>query len=338
MIRRSTFSPGDQSRIRELRRELAAAGPGRAAGAGLAWLATSCAMLVLLLVLAIAASMVVDSAPSLQKFGLGFLTSQTWNPVAGSFGAFAFIYGTVVTSALALLIGAPIGLGTAIALNELVSGQVRGIFSALVELLAAIPSVVYGLWGIFVLAPILRAYVEPFLRTTIGFLPLFSGPAYGVGMLAGGLILAIMIVPTIAAVSRDVLRAVPADQREAMLALGATRWETIQGAVLPYARTGILGGITLGLGRALGETMAVTMVIGNRPAISASLFAPGYTLASVIANEFVEATTDLHLAALTEIGLVLFGVTVTVNAVARLLVWRIGRIGNDRVRATVLGR
>ncbi len=338
MIVRSTFSPGDKSRVRELRHALGTASTGRAADAGLAALAASCAIAVLLLVLGLAVSMAIDSAPSLHKFGPSFLTGQTWDPVSGEFGALPFIYGTVVTSALALLIGAPIGLGAAIALSELLPGRIRDVLSALVELLAAIPSVVYGLWGIFVLAPLLRTDVEPFLRSTLGFLPVFSGPAYGVGMLAGGVILAIMIVPTIAAVSRDVLRAVPADQREAMLALGATRWEMIRGAVLPYARTGIAGAIILGLGRALGETMAVTMVIGNRPAISASLFAPGYTLASVIANEFVEATTDLHLAALTEIGLVLFGVTVAVNAVARLLVWRMGWVGGDRVRAVVSDR
>jgi phosphate transport system permease protein len=245
--------------------------------------------------------------------------------VSGVFGALPFIYGTLVTSAIALVIGGPLALGAAISLSELVPSSTRGVLSALVELLAAVPSVVYGLWGIFVLAPLLRQPVEPGLRTGLGFLPIFSGPAYGVGILAGGVILAIMIIPTIAAVSRDVLQAVPDDQREAMLALGATRWEMIVGAVVPYARTGILGGVVLGLGRALGETMAVTMVIGNRPAVSASLFAPGYTLASVIANEFTEATSGMHIAALVEIGLVLFGVTIVVNAVARLLMWRMTR-------------
>ena len=327
MIAGTAFTPGERSRVHELRRELGKASTGRVADRSLAWLVRACAAFVVLLVLAIAASMVVESLPSLGRFGFGFLTSRSWNPVTGEFGALPFIYGTMLSSALALVIGGPIGIGTAIALSELVPGALRGLLSALVELLAAIPSVVYGLWGIFVLAPILRSAIEPFLRSTLGFLPLFTGPAYGVGMLAGGLILAIMIVPTVAAVSRDVLRAVPADQREGMLALGATRWEMIGGAVLPYARTGILGGIMLGLGRALGETMAVTMVIGNRPAISASLFAPGYTLASVIANEFTEATSELQLAALMEIGLVLFGVTVVVNAVARFLVWRIGQVG-----------
>jgi phosphate transport system permease protein len=337
MTPQSRFLPRDRVRTRELRRELAAASTGETADVGLGVVVTGCAMAILLLVLAIAAAMVVESAPSLRKFGLSFLTSQTWNPVTGRFGALAFIYGTLVSSALAIVIGAPIGLGAAIALSELVPSPIRAVLSALVELLAAIPSVVYGLWGIFVLAPVLRGDLEPFLRATLGFLPLFSGPAYGIGMLAAGLILAIMIVPTIAALSRDVLRAVPADQREAMLALGATRWEMIQGAVLPYARPGLIGAIVLGIGRALGETMAVTMVIGNRPAISVSLFAPGYTLASVIANEFVEATSDLHLAALAEIGLVLFGVTLIVNAVARLLVWRIGGTGSDQARGIAMG-
>ncbi|HLZ08088.1 MAG TPA: phosphate ABC transporter permease subunit PstC [Chloroflexota bacterium] len=279
--------------------------------------------MLLLIVGGIALSMIVGAAPALVKFGLGFLVSTTWDPVKGNFGALPFIFGTVMTSLLGLLIGAPVALAAAVALADLIPPSSRAIVSALVELLAAIPSVVYGLWGIFVLAPLLRSIVEPFLRRYLGFIPLFTGVAYGVGMLAGGLILAIMILPTIAAVSRDVILAVPRDQREGMLALGATRWETIWGAVLPFARPGILGGVILGLGRALGETMAITMVIGNRAEISASLFAPSYTLASVIANEFTEATSSIHLAALMEIGLVLFGVSIVVNAGARLLVWQV---------------
>lgn len=288
----------------------------------------ACAVALLLLVIGIAGSMAVGAAPALRAFGFGFLVSQSWDPIKGNFGALPFIYGTLVTSLLALIIGGPIAIGAAIALSELVPGSIRDTLSALVELLAAIPSVVYGLWGIFVLAPILRAIVEPVLRQYLGFVPLFTGAPYGVGMMAGGLILAIMVIPTIAAVSRDVIRAVPNDQREGMLGLGATKWETIWWVVLPTARLGILGGVILGLGRALGETMAVTMVIGNRPQIAASLFAPGYTMASVIANEFTEATSPLHIASLIEVGLVLFGVTIIVNAGARLLVWQIA--GGER--------
>lgn len=287
------------------------------------WVVTVAACAILLLVALIAISMVNSSVASISRFGFGFLFSSTWDPVFEEFGALPFIYGTVVSSLLALLIGVPISLGAAIYLSELAPDWLRGPVSSLVELLAAIPSVVYGLWGIFVLAPLLRSVVQPFLSNTLGFLPLFQGPAYGFGMMAGGLILSIMIIPTITAVSRDVMRAVPSIQREGMLALGATRWETISKAVLPYARSGILGAVILGLGRALGETMAVTMLIGNRPEISASLFAPSYTMASVIANEFTEATYDLYLAALIEIGLVLFGVTLLLNVAARLLVWRI---------------
>lgn len=284
---------------------------------------TALACGILVLVGLIALKMVDASTLSLQRFGLSFLWGTTWDPVFEEFGALPFIYGTVVSSFLALLIGGPISLGAAIYLSELAPSWLRGPVSFLVELLAAIPSVVYGVWGIFVLAAWLRSTVQPFLGKTLGFLPLFDGPPYGFGMLAGGLILAIMIIPTITAVSRDVMRAVPNTQREAMLALGATRWEMIQLAVIPYARSGIIGAVILGLGRALGETMAVTMLIGNRPEISTSLFAPSYTMASVIANEFTEATYDLYLGAIIEIGLVLFGVTLLLNAVARLLVWRV---------------
>jgi len=287
------------------------------------WVVTALAVSILALVALIVFKMVDGSMLSISTFGPGFLSGTTWDPVFRHFGALPFIFGTLVTSLLALLIGGPIALGAGIYLAELSPGWLRTPLSFLVELLAAIPSVVYGLWGIFVLAPILSSMVEPFLANTLGFLPLFQGPLYGVGMLAGGLILAIMIIPTIAAVSRDVMSAVPNSQREALLALGGTQWEVIKLAVLPYARSGILGAVILGLGRALGETMAVTMLIGNRPEISASLFAPSYTMASVIANEFTEATYDLYLGALIEIGLVLFGVTLILNAVARLLVWRV---------------
>jgi len=279
---------------------------------------------LLLLVVALAAEMFRAASPAIQKFGLRFVFTSVWDPVAEHFGALPFVYGTLVSSFLAMLIAVPLGVGAAIYLAELAPQWVRPPVAFLVELVAAVPSVVYGLWGIFVLAPLLRRWVQPFLGSTLGFLPLFQGPMYGVGMLAAGIILAIMVVPFITAVSREVLLAVPNSQREAALALGATRWETTRIAVLNYGRSGLIGAGLLGLGRALGETMAVTMVIGNRPEIALSLFAPGYTMASVIANEFTEATSDLYLAALIEIGLLLFLVTIAVNALARLLVWSVG--------------
>ena len=263
--------------------------------------------------------------PSIEKFGFSFITGREWDPVKEQFGALPFIYGTLVTSLLALIIAAPIGLGVAIFLNEMATSKVRSVIAFLVEMLAAIPSVVYGLWGIFVLAPWLRETVEPGLAKWFGFIPLFQGTPLGFGMLAGGLILAVMILPTIAAISGEVMAAVPNEQREAALALGATKWEMIRIAVLPYAKSGILGGVMLGLGRALGETMAVTMVIGNRPDILPSLFAPAYSIAAVIANEFTEATYDLYLSALVEIGLILFGMTLILNVFARLLVWSAAR-------------
>jgi phosphate transport system permease protein len=295
----------------------------RLADPAFAWLVRLLAVGVLVMVAAIGLSLLSDGRRAFEEFGAGFLVGTTWNPVSGQFGVLAFLYGTVVTSVLALLLGGPVALGAALFLSELAPAWLRGSASLFVELLAAIPSVIYGLWGLFVLAPLLRSTVEPALSAGLGFLPLFQGPIYGLGLLAGGVILAIMIVPTVAAVSRDVLRAVPADQREAALALGATRWEAIQLGVLPVARPGIVGAMILGLGRALGETMAVTMVIGNRPEITLSLFAPGYTMAAAIANEFAEATDDLHVSALMAMGGVLFLVTVLVNAIARVLVWRI---------------
>jgi phosphate transport system permease protein len=288
--------------------------------------ATRGAALVLVgLVVAMVMEMAGSARPAIRAFGWRFLVSSTWDPVAESFGALPFVFGTLVSSALALLIAVPLGIGAAIYLAELAPAWIRSPVAFLVELVAAVPSVIYGLWGIFVLAPILRTWVQPPLAATLGFLPLFQGPPYGVGMLAAGLILAIMVVPYVTAVSREVLRAVPESQREAALGLGATRWEVIRIAVLPYGRSGLIGAVLLGLGRALGETMAVTMVIGNRPEISVSLFAPGYTMASVIANEFTEATSDLYLAALVEIGLLLFAITVLVNGLARLLVWKVTR-------------
>jgi phosphate transport system permease protein len=259
--------------------------------------------------------------PALKDLGLGrFLLSRDWDPVTGSFGALAFVYGTVVTSVIALAIALPISVGLALFLSEMGPKALRPVVSFAIETLAAIPSVVYGLWGLFVLVPLLRDAVEPFLGRTLGFLPLFAGPPIGLGYLAGGLILSVMILPTIASVTIEVLKTVPPALREGALALGATRWEAIRMAVLPYGRPGILGAALLGLGRALGETMAVTMVIGNSPEIRASLFAPGYTLPAVIANEFAEATGALHIGALAGLALVLFGITLLLNALARLLV------------------
>jgi len=269
-------------------------------------------------------ALVVESMPAIRRFGLSFVTGQEWDPVKEAFGALPFIYGTLLSSLVGMFIAVPLGIGAAIYLAELAPFWARAPIGFLIELLAAVPSVVYGLWGIFVLAPFLRSWVEPLLGGTLGFLPLFQGPPYGVGMLAAGIILSIMTVPFIATVSREVLLAVPNTQREAALALGATRWETTWIAVLRYGRSGLVGAVLLGLGRALGETMAVTMVIGNRPEISASLFAPGYTMASVLANEFTEATSDVYLSALVYVGLLLLVVTVMVNAAARLLVWTVG--------------
>ena len=290
-------------------------------------LTTAFAVAIPVLLLFIACEVFAAAWPALRQFGFGVITSSAWDANAGQFGAAPMIYGTIVSSVLALVLSAPLALGVSIWLSEFAPRWLRQPVSFLVDLLAAIPSVVYGLWGIFVLLPILRSKVMPFLATTLGLgnTPFFSGPAYGNSMLAAAVILAIMILPYISAVSREVLMAVPRSQREAALAMGATKWEMIRDAVIPYARSGILGGIILGLGRALGETMAVTMLIGNRHEIATSLFAPGYTLASVIANEFAEATNELHTAALMACGAVLLVVTLIVNAIARWLVWRVGR-------------
>ncbi|HEY8196923.1 MAG TPA: phosphate ABC transporter permease subunit PstC [Gemmatimonadales bacterium] len=262
---------------------------------------------------------------AIARFGFEFVSSSVWDPVAEKFGALPLIFGTLASSLLALLIAVPLSLGVAIYLTEFAPKVVRQPVAFLIGLLAAIPSVVYGLWGIFVLIPLLRTAVFPFLRDTLGFLPFFQGPIYGPSMLSAGIILAIMVMPYIMSVGREVLLAVPNTQREAALALGATRWEAVTTAVLPYARSGIVGAVILGLGRALGETMAVTMLIGNRHEIAASLFAPGYTMAAAIANEFSEAVGDLHLSALAYVAFLLFLVTVIVNAGARLLIWRVAR-------------
>ena len=291
------------------------------------WSIAGFALAVPAILLLIFGAVGIAGWPALRAFGLEFITSSNWDPVNGHFGAAPAIYGTLVTSAIALLIATPLALGVAIFLSEFAPGWLRQPVAFTVDLLAAIPSVIYGLWGIFVLVPILRQYVVPFFKDTLhlGSTPLFSGPNYGLSMLSAGVILAIMCLPYISAVTREVLLAVPRSQREAALALGATRWEMIRDAVVPYARSGIIGGIMLGLGRALGETMAVTMLIGNRHEIAASLLAPGYTMASVIANEFSEATGDLHLSALMAVGFVLLVVTFIVNALARWLVWQTAR-------------
>ena len=285
------------------------------------------AVCIPILLLLIAWEVGVAGWPAFREFGPGFLASSTWDPVRGVFGAAPAIYGTVVSSILALVIATPLALGVALFLSEFAPPWLRQPVAFLVDLLAAVPSVVYGLWGIFVLLPLLREHVMPFLRDTLrlGATPFFSGPAYGPSMFAAGIILAIMVLPYISSVSREVLLAVPRSQREAALALGATRWEAIRGAVLPYARSGILGGVILGLGRALGETMAVTMLIGNTHQISSSLLAPSYTMASLIANEFAEATGDLHVSALMAVGFTLFCLTLVVNGLARWLVWRVTR-------------
>jgi len=267
----------------------------------------------------------VSALPAIKRFGPSFLWTSTWDPVAEVYGAAPMIFGTLASSFIALLVAVPLALGVAIFLTEFAPRWLRQPVAFLVELLAAIPSVVYGVWGIFVLIPFLRSYVVPPLKAVLGWTPFFQGVFYGNSLLAGGIILAIMIVPYIAAVSREVLLAVPTSQREAALGMGATRWEAVWTAVLPYGRAGLIGAIILGLGRALGETMAVTMVIGNRHDIGLSALQPAYTMAAAIANEFSEATTNLYLSALFEVGFILFVITVLVNAAARLLIWRVAR-------------
>ncbi|HUB33811.1 MAG TPA: phosphate ABC transporter permease subunit PstC [Bryobacteraceae bacterium] len=291
------------------------------AGEELAYTITLTAAAAMLLITALIVYVLFSqSALSRAKFGWGFLTSSTWDPVAGDFGALPFIYGTVVTSILALLIAIPLGLGSAVFLAELATPKISNALTFLIELLAAVPSVIYGLIGIFVLVPILEQSVVPVLKTAFGALPIFQGPFYGVSVFSAGIVLSVMIVPFIISVSREVLLAVARDQREASLALGASQWQTVWRVVIPNASTGIMGSIFLALARALGETMAVTMVIGNTPQIKASLLAPGYSIAAAIANQFTEATGDLYLSALIELGLVLFGVTFVLNGLARILI------------------
>jgi len=268
-----------------------------------------------------------NSAASRSKFGWNFLFTSTWDPVNDQFGALPFIYGTVVTSFLALLLGIPMGVGAAIFLAELAPPKISDGLTFLIELLAAVPSVIYGLLGVFVLIPILRE-IEPYLKAAFGWTPFFSGPFYGVSLFSAGVVLAVMIIPFIISISREVILSVPGDQREAALALGATRWEATWDIIVPYAKKGIMGSIFLALARSLGETMAVTMVVGNDPKIKASLLAPGYSIAAVIANEFTEATGQLYTSALIELGLVLFALTIVINGMARLMI-----IGADKYKA-----
>jgi phosphate transport system permease protein len=265
------------------------------------------------------------AAPAFAKFGLEFFTVSTWNPVTEKFGTLAFVYGTVVSSLLSLLIATPVSIAVALFLNEIAPRPLGVVLGFMVEMLAAIPSVVYGIWGIFWLSPWVRSGLEPFLKHWLGWLPLFQGPPYGVGMLTAGLILAIMITPTISSICREVFRTVPSTVREGALALGGTKWEMLKLAILDSSRSGIFGACVLGLGRAFGETMAVTMVIGNRPQISPSLFAPAQTMASIIANEYAEASSDLHRSALAAVGLSLFLVSLLVNGSARFVIWRAER-------------
>ena len=283
------------------------------------WVATFAASMIVVLIVFVGLELYWGSRLSIAKFGIGFLWSSEWDPVQEKYGALPFIFGTLVSSLLALLIAVPLGVATALFLTELAPQRLRQPIIMAIEMLAAVPSVIFGLWGIFILIPWLRDHLFVWLKHYLGFLPLFQGPIYGVSMLAAGIIVAIMILPIITSISREILRSVPNLQREAAYALGATRWEVLKIAVLSYARRGLFGAAVLGLGRALGETMAVTMVIGNRPHIAASLFAPGYTLASVVANEFAEATTDLYFNALFELGLVLLVVAILVNVAAQIM-------------------
>lgn len=295
------------------------------------WASALAAAMIVVLIVLVGWELYKGSRLSIAKYGLSFLVSSTWDPVTDKYGALPFIFGTLVSSLLALLIAVPLGIATALFLTELAPQWMRQPIVMAIEMLAAVPSVIFGLWGIFVLIPWLRDHLFLWLKHTLGFLPLFKGPIYGVSMLAAGIIIAIMILPIVTSISREILRSVPNLQREAAYALGATRWEVLRIAVLSYARRGLFGAAVLGLGRALGETMAVTMVIGNRPQISASLFAPAYTLASAIANEFTETTTDLYLSSLFELGLILIVVTILVNAAAQFMLKSMSSAGSNKV-------
>ena len=274
-----------------------------------------------------------DSVLARHRFGLSFFRTSIWNPIEGDFGALPFIYGTVVTAGVALLIAVPLGIGAAIFLAELAPARVSDTLEFFIDLLAAVPSVIYGVLGLFIVVPLMRQFIAPWLKSTLGFLPLFQGPAYGMGFLTAGIVLAIMVIPYIISVSREVLLSVPRDQREAALAVGSTRWESTWKVVVPFARSGIMGSIFLALARSLGETMAVAMVIGNDPKIHASLFAAGYSIAAVIANELAEATSELHTQSLIELGLVLFLLTFILNGLARILIVLTSQRGAGSARA-----
>jgi len=287
---------------------------------------------ILIILLLMVVEMTRESIPALDKFGWSFINGKDWDAVQGSFGALPYIWGSVVSSVLALLLATPLSVGAALFITEVAPRRIGGVVAALIELLAAIPSVIYGLWGVLVMAPWLQRSVEPFLIDHFGSLPFFQGAPYGVSMLAGIFILMIMIVPIITSITKEVLLTVPRSQKEAAIALGATRWEMLRIAVLPYGKSGILGAVILGFGRAVGETMAVTMVIGNTPQISLSLLSPAYTMPSVIANEFAEASSALHSAALMEIGLILLAITLVINILARILLWSVTRGEKGGVR------
>ncbi len=299
---------------------VALAAPSRAADALFKWLTWTMAMTVVALIVLVGWTLFRGAQPSLHHFGAGFLVTSTWDPVHLQFGAWPYIFGTLYSSLIALVLAVPLGVGTAVYLTELAPIPLRQPIVSVIEMLAAVPSVIFGLWGIGVLIPFLRTHVAPWLGADFGFLPFFQGPFNGRSFLAAGIVLAIMILPIITSVSREILRSVPNLQREAAYALGATRWEVTRIAVLSYAKRGLFGAVVLALGRALGETMAVTMLIGNKAQVVLSLFAPGDTLASVIANQFIEAVADLYKSSLIEIALVLFGVTILVNLLAQLLI------------------
>jgi phosphate transport system permease protein len=285
------------------------------------------ASVVLLTVLLVYELWIGSSLPR-HKFGFSFFRTSVWDPIFDQFGALPFIYGTLVTAAVALTLAVPLGIGAAIFLAELAPARVSDTLEFFIDLLAAVPSVIYGILGVFIVVPLMRSYIQPALKSTLGFLPLFQGPAYGVGFLTAGIVLAIMVIPYIISVSREVLLSVPRDQREAALSLGATRWESTWKVVVPFARAGIFGSIFLALARALGETIAVAMVIGNQPIIKASLFSSGYSIAAVIANELTEATSNLHYESLIELGLVLFLLTFVLNGLARILIFATSQKGS----------
>ena len=315
--------PGDELSV--VRKFLQSRGSSGLVDNGFRWLMILCALSIFAIVALIFWELILRSQLTISKFGIKFFFGSAWDPVNGNYGALPFVYGTLVSSIISLIIAVPLAVGVAVFITEMCPRMLRGILSFLTELLAAIPSIVYGVWAVFVLVPLLREKVDPILIKLFGWSGLFAEPNFGIGMFAAGVILAIMILPIISSLTREVMSAVPHSQREAVLALGATRWEMIRIGVLRNARIGIVGSIILGLGRALGETMAVTMVIGNSPQILKNLLAPGYSMASVIANEFSEASDDMYRSALIEIGLALFLVTIVVNALARILVWAVTR-------------